>query len=393
MALALQTFQQIVDSQLAAVQANANPTLDVSIGSVVLALTEANAANSIWLQALATTLLSVTRLATSSGIDVDTFIADFGFSRQQGNASAGSVTFSRFTDTTQGVVPVGTIVADSQNNLTFIITLDTGNANYNSGLNAYVAAISTPSITVPCACQTTGTIGNVAAGAIDTIQSPNTTPGIDTVTNADPFVTGADPWSDTFTKTAFLDYINSLSRATLQAIQFAVTTTNVGTNEFVKRYNIVENVNESTATQLGYFFVVIDNGTGSQVSDALKNAVADNIELYRGLTIQYNVDKAVITTVTIAVSVKLVSAPTESNDVIKANIKQALFAYSLTIPIGQPFLYSQIAFVVMNSDPNILNIPNAPGPNPTLDSNNIDVAGDNLHAFSCPIANVTVTIL
>ena len=129
MPLPVQSFQQIVDTQSAAMQANSNATLDFSTGSVLLALIQANAANSIWLQALATTLLAVTRLSTSSGTDVDTFIADFGFSRYQGNPASGTVTFSRFTTTIQGIVPVGTIISDSTNNLTFVVTSDPSNPN------------------------------------------------------------------------------------------------------------------------------------------------------------------------------------------------------------------------------------------------------------------------
>ena len=100
--LNLQTFEEIVSNQSAAMQANSTSILDFSIGSVLLALIEANAGNSIWLQALATTILATTRLSTSSGIDVDTFIEDFGYERPEGNYSSGDVTLFRFTATQQG---------------------------------------------------------------------------------------------------------------------------------------------------------------------------------------------------------------------------------------------------------------------------------------------------
>ena len=389
MTLPIQTFDNIVDNQAAAMKANSPVILDFENGSVIKALIEANAANSIWLQALATSLQAVTRLSTSSGNDVDTFIADFGFSRQQGTNAFGNITFSRFTSTVQGVVPVGTIVSDSTNNLTFIVTLNTELGSYDPVLNAYVAPINTATLQVPCVCQTVGLIGNVIIGAIDTINAPNTTPGFDSVTNESALTGGTDQWSDTVTKQEFLLYINSLSRATLQAIQFAVSTINIGT-EHVARYNIVENVNESGSPQLGYFYVVIDNGTGNVCSDDLVDAVSANVELYRGLTIQYNVDKAGFIAITISVSVNLISNPTESNATITANIKAALTAYSLSIPFNQPFLYNMIGQVVLASDPNILNIPSTLGNNPTLNSSNSDIAGNNLNVFGIPTINVVI---
>lgn len=387
MPLPTQSFSDIVNAQAAAMQANSNAILNFDPGSVLLALIESNAGNSIWLQALATSLLAVTRLSTSSGTDVDTFIADFGFSRFQGNASSGNVTFSRFTTTAQGIIPIGTTIAVSSNNLVFTVTLDATNPDYNASLNAYVIPISTASITVPCACSVTGSVGNVIIGAINTILAPNTTPGIDTVTNGAAFTNGLDPWSDTQTKQEFLLYIQSLSRATLQAIQYAVTTVTVGSEEVV-RYNIVENVNESGSPQLGYFYVVIDNGTGSTVSSALLNAVSANVELYRGLTIQYNVDAATFIATTIDVSVNLVSNPTETNTVIIANIVSALQAYAASIPFNQPFLYSKIGEIVYLADPNVLSIPSANAP--TLNGSNTDIAGSNLAVFGIPTVNVTI---
>ena len=388
MPLPVQSFQQIVDTQSAAMQANSNATLDFSTGSVLLALIQANAANSIWLQALATTLLAVTRLSTSSGTDVDTFIADFGFSRYQGNPATGTVTFSRFTPTIQGIVPAGTIVSDSTNNLMFVVTIDPSNPNYDPTIFSYVVDISTSSMDVPCACTVNGTIGNVIVGGIDTINNPASTPGIDTVTNAGAFTDGQDPWSDTVTKQQFILYIQSLSRGTLQAIQFIVGQTNIGTEQVV-RYNVVENVNESSAVQLGYFYVVVDNGTGSAPSDALISAVSANVELYRGLTIQYNVDKTGFISITIHVWVTLVTQPTETITQINANITTALQNYAASIPFNQPFLYSKIAEIVYDSDVNIATIPSSNAP--TLNGSNSDIAGDNLHVFGIP--TVTITIL
>lgn len=385
MPLPVQTYDQIVAAQIAAAQANNPNPFNTSPGSVILALINSNAGNSLWLQALATTLLAITRLSTSSGIDVDTFIQDFGFSRYQGNPASGSVTFSRATDTVPGKVPVGILISDSSTNLNFIITVDSTNPHYVPGDNAYEINSGTPTLIVPATCVVNGVIGNVGIGQIDTILNQSLTPGFDTVSNAGAFTNGADPWSDTLTKQNFLLYIQSLSRATYQAIAFIVSTTTNG-SEVVKRYNIVENYNEAGNPQLGYFYVVIDNGTGSSASTTLKNLVSDAVNNYRGLTIQYNIDKATFIAITITVSVKLVAQPTETQAQITVNITNALQAYAASIPFNQYFLYSKISEIVYDSDPNILSIPStAP---PVLNGSNIDIAGNNLQVFGIPSVSV-----
>ncbi|MDE2024870.1 MAG: baseplate J/gp47 family protein [Patescibacteria group bacterium] len=385
--LNLQSFSDIVSAQSAAMQANSTAILDFTQGSVLLALIEANAGNSIWLQALASTLLAVTRLSTSSGTDVDSFIEDFGFFRYQGNAANGNVTLSRSTTTLQGVCPIGSILTCSTNpNLQYQVTLNSSLSTYDPTLNAYVAAVSVASITIPVVCTIDGTIGNAAIGTIDTIQNPSLCT-FDSVTNSAAFTTGADAWSDNQTKIEFVNYINSLSRANYQAIVYAVSIVTNQTEKVV-RYNIVENVNESGSAQLGYFYVVIDNGTGSPVSSQLLTAVTASVENYRGLTIQFNVDAAGFIATTIDVSVNLIANPTETNTQIINNITTALQAYAASIPFNQPFLYSKISEIVYNSDANILSIPSSSAP--TLNGLTNDVPGNNLDVFGIPTVNVTI---
>lgn len=391
MTLPVMTFDQIVTAQATAMQANCpvalnlTPNPDGSSSSVILALIRANAANAIWLQALSTALLATTRLSSSSGIDVDTFINDFGFSRLMGNAAGGSLTFSRFTTTIAGLVQVGTIVATA-NNLQFIVLLDTSNPAYDPTQNGYVIPINTSSVTVTALCTQVGIIGNVTNGAINTIVNFALVSYVDSVTNASAFTGGVDTWSDTTTKQEFILYINSLSRATLQAIQYAVSSTPSPDGTVVKRYNVVENKNESGATQLGYFYVVIDNGLNSTASTALINAVTARVELYRGLTIQFNVDAATFIPITIVVWVKLIAQPTETQTQITANINAALTAYGFSLGFNTPFLYSKITETVYNADANIASIPSTNPP--TLNSGTTDIAGTNLAVFATPTVTV-----
>ena len=118
------------------------------------------------------------------------------------------------------------------------------------------------------------------------------------------------------------------------------------------------------------------------------SAVSANVELYRGLTIQYNVDKTGFISITIHVWVTLVTQPTETITQINANITTALQNYAASIPFNQPFLYSKIAEIVYDSDVNIATIPSSNAP--TLNGSNSDIAGDNLHVFGIPTVNITI---
>ena len=81
MKLSLQNFSTLAEGMAASVQGAATTLLDLTVGSVLRAILEANAAMALWMQWLIVQTLSTTRLATSSGADCDSFGADFGFER------------------------------------------------------------------------------------------------------------------------------------------------------------------------------------------------------------------------------------------------------------------------------------------------------------------------
>src|ERR1019366_9585348 len=108
MQLQLRTFDTIVAAAAAAVQAAATTVLDLTVGSVLRAILEANAGLGLWLQWLILQVLQTTRAATSTAGDLDTWMADFGLTRLAAVAANGIVTFSRFSPVTTALVPVGT---------------------------------------------------------------------------------------------------------------------------------------------------------------------------------------------------------------------------------------------------------------------------------------------
>ncbi len=279
MSLPIQSFQQIVDSQVAAMQASSKVVLDFSVGAVLRAIVESNAGNALWLESTAQTLLDVTRLTTSTGNDVDTFVEQFGLTRNPATPATGNVTLSRYTANLQATINVGALVSCVTNGISYSVGIDTGNAYYNSSLNAYILPASIASISVPVTATTAGTVGNVIANQITTIQSVIV--NIDSVTNPSAFTNGADAESDEELKIRFVLYLNGLSKATKIALTAAILSVSG-----VERQELIENEDLAGNVMLGFFYALVDDGTGNASSTLLMN-VSSQLDVTRGFTIGF----------------------------------------------------------------------------------------------------------
>ncbi|MBV9132230.1 MAG: baseplate J/gp47 family protein, partial [Chloroflexi bacterium] len=166
MQLSLQTFSTLVQNMAASVQSAASQAFDVTVGSTVRAILEANASVALWMQWLILQVLQSTRAATSNGADLDTWMADFTLTRLPAVAATGTVTFSRYTATMPALIAPGVLVRTGDGAQTFSVVADTTNAAWNSQSAAYTLAAGISSITVPVAAQVSGSAGNVQAATV-----------------------------------------------------------------------------------------------------------------------------------------------------------------------------------------------------------------------------------
>jgi Uncharacterized homolog of phage Mu protein gp47 len=244
MQLSLQNFTAMVEQMAAAVQGAATQVLDLTVGSVLRAILEANASLGLWLQWLIVEVLQTTRLATSSGSDCDSFGADFGFVRLPASTAAGIVTFGRFAPVLAAFIPVGTTVMTSDGTQSFAVTADAANPAYGPAPPGYNLAAGIGSIDLPVAALVAGAAGDVLGGTIGLLTSA--IPGIDTVTNAAPTSGGLDAESDAAFKARFGNYLASLARATPGAIEAAIAGVQQGLS-----VEIDENVDQTGAPSPG----------------------------------------------------------------------------------------------------------------------------------------------
>lgn len=346
MQLSLQNFTAMVEQMAAAVQGAASQVLDLTVGSVLRAILEANASIGLWLQWLIVEVLQTTRLATSSGTDCDSFGADFGFARLPASAAAGIVTFGRFAPVLSAFVPVGTTVMTSDGSQSFAVTQDVSNLAYSAATNGYSLAAGIASIDLPVSALAAGAAGDVLAGTIGLLTSA--IPGIDTVGNAAPMTGGIDAESDAAFKARFGNYLASLSRATVGAIEEAV----VGVQQGLS-VSIAENVDQTGAASLGNFVVTVDNGTGAPPASLLAT-VARAVDLVRPVGTRFAVQGPVV--VTANVSLTLTLAPGSQAQAVIAAVNDALGLYIESLPVGASLPYSRLVQLAYDASSSVTNV-------------------------------------
>jgi uncharacterized phage protein gp47/JayE len=346
MAIITKNFTTLVQDQVAAIQAGAKALVDLTVGSILRSIVEANASIQLWLQGLILQLLAITRAATSTGSDLDSWVGDFGLTRTAAVAASGTVTFARFTPTNQALIPIGATVQTGDGTQKYTVTIDTTNGAYSASQGGYVVGAGVTSLNVPVLAVTAGAAGNAQAGQVSTLTSPIS--GIDTVTNASTFTSGADAETDAALRVRFINYIASLSKATKSAIGNAITSLRSGLT-----YSFVENTTYAGATQYGYFYVVVDDGTGAP-SGSLLTSVSNAIDAVRPVTSTFGVFAPVVQNASVVMTATIASGydPVAT----KALITTALKTYINSLALGQSLTYSRLAQIAYDASPGVTNV-------------------------------------
>jgi len=356
MILPLQKFSALLENMAAAVQGGSAQLVDVSVGSVLRALIEACAAVALWLQWLILQVLSMTRASTSAGGDLDSWMADFGLARLTGSASAGQVTFSRYTPGVAAVIPVSTIVVTGDRAQSFVVTASASHPAWN-GTSGYNLAAPAGGVTVPVQAKQAGTAGNVLTGTITTLATA--IPGVDYVTNTAPLAGGFDAEADADFRARFQLYINSRSLATAEAVAFAIESVRQGL-----RYAILENVNTAHQPQIGSFWVIVDDGTGRPPATLIQTAslAVDNVKAL-GASFAVTGPDVVFATITMTVMTSAGAA----HSTICTSIENAIYAWVGQLPVGGTLAVSKLEALAHGADPAVMSVSNTMVNNAVLD--------------------------
>ena len=346
MRLSLQTFTTLVQNAAASVQASSTQLLDLTVGSALRAILEANASLGLWMQWLIVQVMQVTRAATSTGADLDSWIADFGVTRLPAVAATGTVVFSRYTALNAATVPVGTLVRTQDGSQTFAVTASPMIAAYSPVQAGYVLAPGIATVSVPVAAEVAGQAGNVLAGTVGLIVTP--TSGIDTVTNPSAFSGGIDVESDAAVRSRFQGFLSSRAQATAQAVAYAVAGVQQGLT-----YVIEENVDPSGAVRPGNFVVTVDDGSGAP-SSVLLSAVSQAVSAVRPVGTTFSVQGPSVLSAAVAMTLTL--SPGIDHTASVAAVTAAVQAYVNRQPVGAALALTRLAQLAYDAVPQITNV-------------------------------------
>jgi uncharacterized phage protein gp47/JayE len=348
MQLQLRTFSSLVSSAAAAVQGAASQLVDLTVGSTLRAVLEANASIALWMQWLILEVLQMTRAATSNGPDLDSWVTDFTLTRLPPVSASGIVTFSRFAPVSSALIPTGTTVRTADGSQSFNVIADTTNAAYSAAQGGYLLAPGYASLDVPVTAVTPGTAGNVQAGTVSLIVTA--LPGIDTVNNAAALQGGLDAETDPALRARFQNFLSSRSRATTAAVAYAIASLRQGV-----AYTIQENVAPDGSTRVGCFIVTIDDGTGFPPSSLIA-AVSSAVEAVRPIGSTYTVRAVTVTVATISMTIAVVPGAVHST--VAALVAGAVAYYVDQLPIGTPLAWSRLTQVAYEASPQVTNVTN-----------------------------------
>ncbi len=335
MQLSLQDFTSLVKTQAAAVTASAAQLIDLSVGSVLRSILEANASIGLWLQWLIMQVLATTRAGTSTGADLDTWMADFGLARLPAIPAHGTVTFSRVTAGLAAEVPVGALVRTGvgPGSLDFRVRADPQHPAWTGA--GYALAAAAFGADIPVAAVIPGLTGNVRPGQISVLGTAIA--GVDSITNAAPLLGGLDAEGDVALRLRFSGFIDSRSRATGQAVAYALASVQQGLS-----YTVQERLDPSGVFRPGFFTVTIDDGSGAP-PPSLLTAVSAAVDAVRPIGGAFAVQAPVLARANVIMHV---TGPASAI----ANAAAAVGSFIAGLPIGGWLVLSRLTQVAHDSD-------------------------------------------
>ncbi len=340
MQLKLLDFASLVGRGAAAVQGASRVLVDLSVGSTLRAILEANASLGLWLQWLILQVQRMTRAATSDGADLDSWVADFGLTRLPAVPAVGEVRFARFTPTEAALVPVGTLVRTADAQQGFRVRADASHPAWNAAQQGYLLGAGVAAVVVKVRAELAGAAGNVQPGAVSLLA--DALAGVDTVANDGALLGGLDAEDDEALRLRFRDYLASRSRATPVAVGYAVASLRQGL-----RYSIAE------APGTGQFVVTLDDGSGAPAAALLADA-ASAIEAVRPVGTSFAVQPPSVSTAN--VSLTIATAPGAVHEEATALVALAIQAHAAGLGIGEALAWSRLAQLAYDASAAVTNV-------------------------------------
>jgi uncharacterized phage protein gp47/JayE len=182
MTLPTQTEQQMISAMATTFGSQTGVPPVFQSGDVLLAIFQAAAVQLDFLQALVQQVVALTRAQTSTGSDLDAWMAQFGFVRLAATYAEGLETFSASAPAptlvnipasalTNGVYSGGALVQSLNSGIVYEVIPNTANSAYDKPSNSYIIQAGQTSVSVNVQAVNAGSASNVVAGALAVLAS------------------------------------------------------------------------------------------------------------------------------------------------------------------------------------------------------------------------------
>jgi uncharacterized phage protein gp47/JayE len=306
-----------VSDSIATWSAETNTSQTFTDGDPLLAFWQSIAVQLDFLQAQVQMVLAMARAQTSTGADLDSWMAQFGFYRLPAVYASGQELFQRLNPSSSDInVPPGVIVQTVGGGIQYQTVGDADEATWNAAAGTYVLSAGQTSISVTVEALVAGISGNVIAGQLT--QFGSSVPGIDQVTNPSPITNGVEAESDIAFRARFVLYLATLAQATRAAVLAAAQGVQQGV-----MVNLQENIQPGGKTLMGAFTAIIDDGSGNP-PNALISAVYNAVYAARAFSVQPFVIPPTGLTATISLAVRLAAG--YAAETVNAAVQNAVAA-------------------------------------------------------------------
>lgn len=327
MAIVQKTIDGFVSDMIATWQAQTGLSVPFTSGDPLLAFWQSVATQLDFLQAQIAIVLSLARASTSTGADLDSWMAQFQFFRLQAVPGTGAETFSiNAVSAVNVLVPVGTLVQTVGGAILYEVVADTGDPAWNPAANGYVLPVGALSVNATIQAVIPGPGSNVAANLLT--QFGSSVPGIASCTNPSPITNGVGAESDADFRSRFILYLATLAKATRAAILAAAQSVQQGL-----QIALLENQAPNGTPLLGSFTVIADDGSGNPPLSLL-NAVFTAVDAVRAFSVQPFVVPPTAVQAIISLAINLAATPGLVVAAVNTAVQNAIAAMVNQLPPG-----------------------------------------------------------
>lgn len=332
----------ILTNMVDRVSVETNKLTDFNVGSAIRALFDAFSIE-------AENLYMLTLENISEGIESG-LMQSFDFIPRDATYAYGDITIEfNNTLTANAIIPAGSSFS----------TGIAGSALRFSTRDSYIVQSGSNKATVTVYANTPGVVGNVESFQINTSES--NVYNVTRVYNPESFLTGKDAETYEETKRRFQLFIESIGRATKNAIRYGALTV-----EEVHSVYVYE--------QVGLVTVYVADANGN-LSDNLRLAVETALEDYRPAGIELVVEPMTKLIMDVTVNVKFSNNNIVTNESLSA-LTSVIKNFLNSLEASEDLVVTQLIKTVINADDNILDISvTEPNENVLTEPNEIIRAG------------------